>query len=334
MTKEFASYYTDTTAPSTTLFKPENALSVETQNRYAYDGLGRQTELRQTAGNGDGGTVLGLTKTIYGGDRTTVIPPAGGTATTTLNDSRGQTTEIRELHARVPEADYDTTAYHYSPRGELTKVTDPGGNNWNWTYDLLGRLTDTTDPDKGATHTDYDDRGLAATTKDARGTVLAYVYDGQGRRTELHDTSATGTLRAKWIYDTVSGAKGQLAETVRYSGGQAYSSKVLAYDRLYRPLRTQVTIPSTEGALAGTYLSATTYNTSGTVQGVGYPKAGSLAAGTVTYTYEDGTQRPITVSGPKNLKGSTAYSGRGPDLGEQEGGGGPAAVHHLRPDRP
>ncbi|MFJ9710558.1 polymorphic toxin-type HINT domain-containing protein [Streptomyces sp. NPDC101234] len=312
--EEFATYYTDTTAPSTTMFKPENALSVETRNRYTYDGLGRQTELRQIAGNGDGGTVLGITKTLYGGDRTTVIPPVGGTATTTLNDSRGQTTEIRELHARAPEAAFDTTAYHYSPRGELTKVTDPGGNSWTWTYDLLGRLTDTTDPDKGATRTEYDDRGLVTTTKDARGTVLAYVYDGQGRRTELHDTSATGTLRAKWVYDTVSGAKGQLAETVRYSGGQAYSTKVLAYDRLYRPQRTQVTIPSTEGSLAGTYLSTTSYNLSGTVQGVGYPKAGALAADTFTYTYENGTQRPIAVSGPKNLKGSTAYSTTGKPL--------------------
>lgn len=40
VTKEFASYYAQV-APSTTLFKPEDALSVETQNRYTYDGLGR-----------------------------------------------------------------------------------------------------------------------------------------------------------------------------------------------------------------------------------------------------------------------------------------------------
>ncbi|MEU3780849.1 polymorphic toxin-type HINT domain-containing protein [Streptomyces sp900129855] len=312
--KEFAPYYTDTTAPSTTLFKVDDALTVETQSWHAHDGLGRETELKKVAGNGDGGTVLGVTKTIYGGDRTTVIPPAGGTATTTLTDSRGQNTEVRELHARAADAAYDTTSYGYSPRGELTKVTDPAGNAWTWTYDLLGRLTDTTDPDKGAGHTDYDDRGLATTTKDARGSVLAHVYDGQGRPTELRENSATGTLRAKWVYDTISGAKGHLAESIRYSGGQAYSTKVLAYDRLYRPLRTQVTIPSTEGALAGTYLSATTYNASGTVDGVGYPKAGALAANTVAYTYEDGTLRPVGVSGPLNLTGSTSYSFTGKPL--------------------
>ncbi|MEV6168305.1 polymorphic toxin-type HINT domain-containing protein [Streptomyces sp. NPDC051954] len=314
VTKEFATYYTKDAAPSTTLLKPEKALSVETQNRHAYDGLGRETELKQVAGNGDGGAVLGTTRTIYGGDRTTVIPPVGGTARTTLTDARGNTSELRLLHSRAAEAAYDTTAYQYSPRGELTKVTDPAGNNWSWTYDLMGRLTDTTDPDKGATHNDYDDRSQLTSTKDARGSVLAYVYDGLGRKTETRDTSATGTLRAKWVYDTVSGAKGQLASSSRYSGGQEYTSSVLSYDRLYRPLRTQVTIPSNEGALQGTYLSVTAYNTSGTVRSVGYPKAGGLAANTVAYTYEDATQRPIKVSGPLNLTATTSYSYTGKPL--------------------
>ncbi|MFH9552007.1 polymorphic toxin-type HINT domain-containing protein [Streptomyces sp. NPDC017435] len=312
--KEFATYYTDTTAPSTTLFKPENALSVETQNRYTYDGLGRATEARQIAGNGDGGTVLGITRTIYGGDRTTVIPPVGGTAQTTLTDARGNTTELRLLHTRAPEAAYDTTTYGYSPRGELTKVTDPAGNAWTWTYDLMGRLTDTTDPDKGGGHNEYDDRSRMTSSKDARGTVLAYVYDGLGRKTELRDTSTTGALRAKWVYDTISGAKGQLASSSRYSGTQEYKTSVVAYDRLYRPLRTSVTIPSSEGALQGTYLSATTYNDSGTVQGVGYPKAGALAANSVTYTYEDGTLRPVGISGPLNLTATASYSLTGKPL--------------------
>ncbi|GGM12355.1 type IV secretion protein Rhs [Streptomyces fumigatiscleroticus] len=312
--KEFASYYTDRTAPSTTLFTLDDALSVETQTWYTYDGLGRQTEARQVAGNGDGGKVLGVTKTLYGGDRTTVIPPAGGTATTTLNDSRGNTTELRLLHSRSADAAYDTTTYGYSPRGEPTEVTDPAGNTWTWTYDLLGRQTDTTDPDKGATHYEYDDRGLLTTTKDARGTVLAHLYDGQGRQTELREGSATGTLRAKWVYDTVSGAKGHLAESIRYSGGQAYSTKVVAYDRLYRPLRTSVTIPSSEGALAGTYLSATSYKASGAVEAVGYPAAGALAATSVAYTYEDGTLRPIAVDGPSSLSGTTSYSYTGKPL--------------------
>ncbi|MDX2602880.1 polymorphic toxin-type HINT domain-containing protein [Streptomyces caniscabiei] len=310
--KEFASYYI-TGAPSTTLFKPADALSVETQDRYTYDGLGRVTELRQIAGNGDGGTVLGVTKTLYGGDRTTVIPPVGGTAQTAVTDARGRTTELRLLHSRSADAAYDTTSYGYSPRGELTKVTDPAGNAWTWTYDLMGRLTDTTDPDKGAGHLEYDDRSRMTVSRNPNG-VLAYAYDGLGRKTEMRENSSSGTLRAKWVYDTISGAKGQLASSSRFSGGQEYKTSVVAYDRLYRPLRTSVTIPSSEGGLQGTYLSATTYNDSGTVQGVGYPKAGDLAANTVTYTYEDGTLRPVGVSGPLNLTASTSYSLTGKPL--------------------
>ncbi|MEU0072381.1 hypothetical protein ABZ027_22955 [Streptomyces sp. NPDC006332] len=65
--------------------------------------------------------------------------------------------------------------------------------------------------------------------------------------------STTGTLRAKGVYDTVSGAKGQLAEATRYVGADAYTNKIVAYYRLYRVLRSNVTIPASEGALAGTY---------------------------------------------------------------------------------
>ncbi|MFG2776914.1 polymorphic toxin-type HINT domain-containing protein [Streptomyces prunicolor] len=313
VTKEFATYYI-TDAPSATLLKPEKALSVETQNRHTYDGLGRETELRQIAGNGDGGTVLGITRTSYGGNTTTVIPPVGGTAQTTVTDARGRTSELRLLHSRAADAAYDTTTYGYSPRGEMTSVTDPAGNDWSWTYDLMGRLTDTTDPDKGAGHNEYNDRSQLTTAKDARGSVLAYVYDGLGRTIELRENSTTGTLRAKWVYDTLSGNKGHLTSSSRYSGGQEYKSSVVAYDRLYRPLRTSVTIPSTENGLQGTYLTTTTYNASGTVSGVGYPKAGDLAANTVAYTYEDGTQRPIKVSGPLNLTGTTSYSYTGKPL--------------------
>ncbi|GAA1068234.1 RHS repeat-associated core domain-containing protein [Streptomyces asiaticus] len=305
--KDFATYYTDG-KPATTLFKPEDALSVETQNRYAYDGLGRQTEARQIAGNGDGGTVLGVTKTIFGGDRTTVIPPVGGTATTTLTDARGRTTELRQHHQRSVDAAYDTTAYTYTSRGELQEVSDPAKNTWRYTYDLLGHQTQANDPDKGTTHSTYDDRGQLTSTTDARNTTLAYVYDGLGRKTELHKDSPSGELRAKWVYDTVKDAKGYLAESTRYDDGRAYTSKVVAYDRLYRALRTSVTIPAEEGELQGTYLSATTYKASGLVEGKGYPKAGSHPAATVVYTYEDETLRPVAIDGGQGVKSTTLYS--------------------------
>ncbi|MFE1199740.1 polymorphic toxin-type HINT domain-containing protein [Streptomyces olivaceoviridis] len=320
--KEFATYYS-VNPPTTVLAKPQDALDVETQNRYTYDGLGRQTEARQIAGNGDGGRVLSTTQTVYGGDRTTVIPPEGGTATTTLVDARGRTTALRQLHARNADAAYDTTTYDYTPRGELKNVTDPAGNNWTYTYDLLGRQIKATDPDKGTTLSTYDDRGQLTTTDDARPDsttdnrpdtpLLWYGYDNLGRKTEVREKSATGTLRAQWVYDTISGAKGQLAKATRYDGTNAYTSEILAYNRLYQPLRTQVTIPAAEKELAGTYISATTYDVSGLTASIGYPKAGALSAATATYTY-DATLRPIAVTGSQGIKASTAYDLTGKPL--------------------
>ncbi|MGW4237325.1 polymorphic toxin-type HINT domain-containing protein [Streptomyces sp. NPDC004749] len=294
--KTFAPYYS-TGKPSFTLFNPENALSVETQTRTSFDGLGRPTETRQIAGNGDGGTVLATTTTSYGGDRTTVIPPVGGIATTTVADARGRTTELRQHHERSASAPYDTTSYAYTPRGETEKVTGPAGSTWSYTYDQLGRKIKDVDPDKGTTTSAYDDRGQLTSTTDARGTTLVNLYDNLGRKTALREGTSTGTLRAAWVYDTVSNAKGQLAEATRYVGGEAYTSRVTEYDRLYRPKKTAVVIPAAEGKLQGTYQSGFVIRPSGLTTGMSYSSAGSLPGGSVGYDFDDATLRLNTVRG-------------------------------------
>ncbi|MFJ2896192.1 polymorphic toxin-type HINT domain-containing protein [Streptomyces sp. NPDC087218] len=312
--KSFAPYYT-TGKPSTGIFKPDDALAVETQTHTTFDGLNRAVEIRQIAGNGDGGKVLSTTSTTFGGDRTTVIPPVGGTATTTLTDARGNTTELRQHHSRAADAAFDTTTYKYTPRGELQKVTDPAGNSWSYEYDQRGRQTVVTDPDKGTTANTYDDRGQLTFAKGSRTDVpgLAYLYDDLGRQTEVREGSATGALRTKQVYDTLTGAKGQLAESTRYVDGQEYISKVTAYDRLYRPTRTAVVIPAAEGKLQGTYQAGTSYLPSGLMSGVSYSAAGSLPGGSTSYAYEDETLRPVSVSG-EGMTSSTAYSLTGKPL--------------------
>ncbi|NGO87070.1 sugar-binding protein [Streptomyces sp. 196(2019)] len=310
--KTFAAYYTSG-APGTGLFKPEDALSVETQTRTTYDGLERPVEVKQIAGNGDGGTVLQTTRTIYGGDRTTIIPPVGGTATTTLTDARGQTTELRRHHTRSADSTYDATEYEYDVRDNLTKVTDPAGNTWSYSYDQRGRQTRAQDPAKGTTISSHDDRGQLTSTEDARSTKFVHSYDNLGRRTELRQDSDTGPLRAKWVYDTVTGAKGYPAEATRYEDGKAYTTQVTAYDRLYRTSRTAVVIPSGEGALAGTYQTGTSYKPSGLIASVSYSAAGALPGGGVSYGYEDETLRPISVFG-EGMSTSVSYSLTGKPL--------------------
>ncbi|MFM9578130.1 RHS repeat-associated core domain-containing protein [Streptomyces caniscabiei] len=303
--KSFSLYYAEG-APNRDLFEPADALSVETQTRHTYDGLGRETETKVIAGNGDGGSVLSTTKTIYGGDRTTVIPPVGSTATTTLSDARGQTTELRQHHTRSASAGYDTTQYTYWPSGKLATVTDPSSNKWEYEYDQRGNQTKVTDPDKGTVESGYDIRSQLITTEDADGSVLFRAYDQLGRQTELRDTSATGSLRAAWTYDTVTGAEGQLASTTRYVGGNEYTTKIAQYDPLYRALRTSLTIPASEGALAGTYQTGTSYKPSGLVAGVSYSAAGSLPGGSYSYTYDDAL-RPTAILGD-GFQSDTSYS--------------------------
>ncbi len=186
-TKTFAPYYA-TDNPQKSLFKPADALSVESQTRHTYDGLGRETLAQEIAGNGDGGAVLATTRTVHGGDRTTVIPPEGGTATTTLVDARGKTSELRQHHTRSATAVHDTTRYRYTPSGELAEVTDPADNTWTFAYDQLGRKFRTGDPDRDVTTHTYDDRCQLTSTTDARDTTLVYDYED-------------GTLRPNKVFD-------------------------------------------------------------------------------------------------------------------------------------
>ncbi len=122
----------------------------------------------------------------------------------------------------------------------------------------------------------------------------AYSYDLLGRRTAVRDGSATGTIRASWVYDTL--AKGQLTSSTRMSGGAAYTTAVTAYDDGYRPLGQSVTIPAAEGALAGTYTTSYTYTADGQVASVKHPAGGGLAAETVTTRF-DALSIPEWVAG-------------------------------------
>ncbi|MGA5267209.1 polymorphic toxin-type HINT domain-containing protein [Streptomyces lydicamycinicus] len=292
--KTFAPYYV-AKKPERELFKPADALSVETQTWKTYDGLGRETESRDVAGNGEGGKVLAVTTTRYSGDRTTVIPPAGGTATTTVTDARGQTTQLLRHRTRAADAPAETTRYSYTPAGKLEGVTDPAGNTWAYQYDQLGNQTWSKDPDKGITKATFDDRSRQIASEDANGAVLATVYDGLGRKTELHDKTPDGPLRAKWVYDTVTKAKGQLAESTRYLDGKPYTNKIIQYDPVYRPLRTAIVIPESEGALAGTYMASTNFYSNGQPQGRGTAAAGNLPAQVWNYEYADNTLRTTAV---------------------------------------
>jgi RHS repeat-associated protein len=324
VTKTFAPYYI-AGPPSTGLLALDDALSVETQTRNTYDGLGRVTTSKQMTGNGDGGQVLATTTTAYHGDRTTVTPSAGGTPTTTVTDAQGRTTELWQYHAATPTGAADKTLYSYDPAGNLTELTDPAGNQWTYHYDQRGLQDSASDPDSGTTTSIHDDRGQLVSTTDARGRKITHVYDGLGREIETHDGGAGGTLLTKHVWDP-SGNEGQLASATRYIGGasgSAYTTTVNIYDNLYRPNRTTTTLPASEGALAGSYQFNTKYNVNGTLQSQGYPAAGALTAEAVVPTYDDAL-RPIALSGSGGVTYTTgtvySYTGKPLQYTYQSGG--------------
>lgn len=247
--------------------------------RTVYDGAGRPTaQISEKYGD-----EVTRTTTSYGGDRTTVVPPKGDTATTTVTDVQDRTTELIQ-YTDADRTASQSTKYTYTPSGKQRTVTDPTGAKWTYTYDHRDRVTRTDDPDKGSTKTTYDDADRPVTSTDARGTTLSTVYDSLGRRTRLKKGD---TELSSWTWDTV--AKGQLAKSTRIEGGQEYTSETTGLDDRYQPTATKVTIPAREGALAGSHQWTYGYNArTGLLDWTRQPALPGQAAERVTNRYGSG----------------------------------------------
>lgn len=317
--------YAISAAPSGTLSTlPYGEANVPGAVETRYDGAGRPVAtITESLG-----TEEWRTSTAYGGDHTDTTPPAGGTASTTYVDARGNTTQTLEYHGGTPTgvgtpANYDLTTYTYWPSGRRKSMTDPMLNTWSWTYDLLGHQTSATDPDTGTTHTTYDDDGQVLTTSDADGNVLAYTYDSLGRKTAEYQNAAdpaTGTLMAAWTYDTLTNGtieNGQPATSTSYDGstpghpGAAYTKAITGYDANDRPLGTTYTLPATLGALAATpYTVTTAYNVDGSVKQELDPTAGGLPAETLGTGYTS-LGNVYSYGGLSNYRYQTIYDALG-----------------------
>ncbi|MET9060779.1 RHS repeat-associated core domain-containing protein [Streptomyces antibioticus] len=294
--KTYAAYYADG-APSKSLVKAaDNTVPAMMEN--VYDGLGRATDAIARKY----GDEQYRTKTVHGGDRTTVIPPKGGTATTVITDAQGRVTDRLEYTDAARTAS-QKTHYTYGKWDEPLTVTDPAGNVWSYTFDARGQQTDVDDPDQGRSHTDYDRLGRPVSVTDARGITLTTDYDGLGRRTELRKGA---TPLAKWTYDTV--AKGQLSNSIRFIDGKQYVSAVDAYNDAYQPTSSTVTLPSEAGALAGTYTWTYGYNAyTGQQEWIRHPAVGNLPSERQTTVYGEGNLPQKTTAGSITLVNATSH---------------------------
>ncbi|MFD8717936.1 RHS repeat-associated core domain-containing protein [Streptomyces sp. NPDC059629] len=286
-------YYDNDSAPSTSLFAAD-AATVPGETATLYDGQGRPTASVFSAYARE----QWRTTTSYPGvDEVDTTPPEGGTPTTTVTDSLGRTSQMWQY--RTPTAtgkasDADVTTYTYTPSGKTeSQVDSTTKNTWTYHYDLRGRQTTADDPDTGITSQTYDADGRIDTVTDARKVTLSFDYDLLGRKTAEYSTTAPSTTKVKeasWTYDSVAGGRGRAATSNRYLNGDTahpYATAVASYDAEYRPTETSVTIPSTEGKLAGSYVNKAVYSPiTGQVTASYTGPRGNLPAETLNYSYD------------------------------------------------
>ncbi|MGW6280192.1 RHS repeat-associated core domain-containing protein [Kribbella sp. NPDC055071] len=215
--------------------------------------------------------------------RQSIDPPQGQAPTTRITDARGRLTELRTYRGDTWTGAYDSTKYTYTQLGQLKSITDATGNVWSYQYDIQGRRIAETDPDRGTTTYAFNAADQIESSTDARGVTLGFTYDELGRRTSQRAGSPSGTVQLSWTFDTL--AKGRPTSTTRYVNGNAYTTAVTGYDDAGRPTGNSVTLPASEGALAGTYVTSQTYTDDGKVATRSLPAAGDLAAETLTVDY-------------------------------------------------
>ncbi|WP_184920970.1 RHS repeat-associated core domain-containing protein [Saccharothrix ecbatanensis] len=288
--------WTATGAPTTTLVGYA-AAQVNDRTVTDYDGAGRAT--LATAYNGT--TATWKTRTVHGGDRTTVFPPHGGVTRTILADARGRETESRDYTTpptingdTVTGGTFQTTTRAYSPLGQLASLTDHTGNQWTFSYDFLGRKTSQSDPDAGTSHTTYDLAGQILTTRNARDQTLAFTYDALGRKTAEYADSTSGTKLAEWRYDGARNGVGLPYYSTRYTPDGAYDSGPTEYNGSGLVGKVLTRIPVAETGLNAIYTTSYGYTTTGLLNHLQYPGGGGLVSEAVGTNYNSHGQPTIT----------------------------------------
>ncbi|MCE7009269.1 type IV secretion protein Rhs [Kibdelosporangium philippinense] len=293
-------YYTNGAA-STTLVQVADS-AVDDRTVVTYDGSGRPE--RSTAYKGLQATWE--TRTIHGGDRTTVLPPQGGVASTTVNDVRGKMIELHR-HTTPPAVDGnghvtggapEITKYSYTATGQQESITDAANATWTYRYDFLGRKISQTDPDTGTSTIAYDALDRISSTTDARNQTLTYAYDALGRKVAVHDGPVTGPTLSEWTWDTLQA--GKLTSSTRHTPKGDYVSATTGYNGMGLPRGNRTTIPAGETGLAGTYLTRLSFTSTGLPSTIQPAYAGGLPDEIIRTEYD-------TFGQPKVLWGDFDY---------------------------
>jgi RHS repeat-associated protein len=330
--KKNTNWYDSGSAPNTTLVAVPDA-QVADQDVIDFDGAG-QPVLDTSY---DKSAIKSKIATAYQGDRSITVPLNasgftydGATAKATRTDALGRATEL-DSYTQPPAVVASTqgsppvttvsisggtsqaTQYLFNNVGQQTDVKDvTTGEDWNTGYNLLGQATSKKDPDAGTSTMRYDDAGNLIESTDSRGKTISLTYDPLNRKTGQYDAPVSGqspsNQLASWVYDNANNAVagmtnpiGHLTTATAYVGGNAYVTQAGGFNAYGEPSAETITIPSSEGALAGSYAFTHLY-TSGTALPArdtypASPGGGSLPAETVTHGYSGAMDFPVTMGG-------------------------------------
>ncbi|MFD0107640.1 RHS repeat domain-containing protein [Streptomyces sp. NPDC127164] len=294
--EKYEDIFDTTSAPNGTYTRAEYG-EAPTQTETVYDGAERPT----TSTLYVYGVKKWSTTTSYTGDSTATTALKGGSASRTLIDARGRTVETREYAGTSPAdpqfgggtgtASYTSSTFQYTLDDLKTRVTGPDGARWTYRYDLFGRKISADDPDKGLTRLSYDQLDRLTQTTDSRGKSVITAYDALDRITGTWAGSKTDASQlTAFTYDAL--LEGQPDTSTRYVGGKngtAYTKTVTAYDKLYRPTTTELTLPDSDPLVTAgaptTLQFEGHYNIDGTLQSTKEPALGGLPSEVVGYQY-------------------------------------------------
>ncbi|WP_158071947.1 RHS repeat domain-containing protein [Kitasatospora sp. CB01950] len=327
VTKANKAFWDPDHLPTTALATDAADAKVPNQELTTYDGLGRAVRVDSLKFS----AVQESTTTVYGGDRTTVVPPDGATVRTTVTDPLGRTVRLDDYSVRPTvtapadtfTGDYTVSGgtsqsitYGFDVQGTQNTVT-AGGSTWTTSFNLLGEVTGRNDPDAGSATMQYDAVGNLVESTDSRGKKTSYTYDALNRKTAAYASAVTAqsdaTRTASWVYDNDNNAVAGMANPIghattvtSYSNGAAYETQASGFNVFGASLGETVKIPDTEGTALGgkSYAVTHTYTANtGLPYTDTYPNGNGLSAETVMHTYTPVHDLPAGLS-----SGSYAYT--------------------------
>lgn len=202
-----------------------------------------------------------------------------GRVTTTTYDSANRPLVLTDAIGKTVKREYDA-------EGNLLGLTDPNNNKTAFKYDANSRLTETKDPLQRTVALGRDALGRPVTVTNARGQVIRYTYDDDGR------------IVKKEYLETIGGVFAQKAAFTFDPNGNVLSradewgTTAFTYDSRNQP--TSITYPT------GKTVSFT-YNGSGKMASMTYP-----TGLTVSYTYDD-FNRLVIPARFRNAAGAELY---------------------------